>query len=247
MRRVLAAIVPDATRQHMKADISELIETFPDVRIAFVVAKGLTVKAERSQRQADAIRQVEQVLNIAYQRDAVGQIPAIGAWRDAYKAFGIKKTSYRCSVERLLRGLLGDRPLPAVNSLVDVYNRISVKYLFPVGADDLADTFGDISFRFATGEESFIPLGSRENDSPKSGEVIYADQQKVLCRRWNWYQDARSPVSLESRDVVLTVQSLGIGDLDAAVQELCHDITLECGGEVSSVVADAENPTVTLF
>ena len=30
-------------------------------------------------------------------------IPGVAAWRSAYRAFGIKKTSYRSSVERLVK------------------------------------------------------------------------------------------------------------------------------------------------
>ena len=34
--------------------------------------------------------------------------------------------------------------------------------------------------------------GEDPNDPPKPGEVVYADAAKVLCRRWNWRQDART-------------------------------------------------------
>ena len=34
--------------------------------------------------------------------------------------------------------------------------------------------------------------GEDPNDPPKEGEVVYADARHVLCRRWNWRQDART-------------------------------------------------------
>ena len=47
--------------------------------------------------------------------------------------------------------------------------------------------------------------GEDPNDPPKVGEVVYADARHVLCRRWNWRQDARSAVSTQTRRVALTV------------------------------------------
>ena len=57
--------------------------------------------------------------------------------------------------------------------------------------------------------------GEDPDDPPKPGEVVYADAAKVLCRRWNWRQDARSAVTPATRRVVLTAQSNGAGDVGA--------------------------------
>ena len=58
--------------------------------------------------------------------------------------------------------------------------------------------------------------GEDPNDPPKEGEVVYADARHVLCRRWNWRQDARTAVTPETRRVALTAQSNGSGDVEAA-------------------------------
>ena len=60
--------------------------------------------------------------------------------------------------------------------------------------------------------------GEDPNDPPKAGEVVYADARHVLCRRWNWRQDARSAVSTRTRRAALTVQSNGFGDVEAAAR-----------------------------
>jgi len=41
----------------------------------------------------------------------------------------------------------------------------------------------------------------------------------VLCRRWNWRQDARTLVTPQTRRIVLTAQSNGSGDVEAAAAE----------------------------
>ena len=115
--------------------------------------------------------------------------------------------------------LAGDA-LPRVNALVDLYNAASIELAFAWAATISTssraiwnsatpapgDTFFDMSA--ADGED---PL-----DPPKDGEVVYADAKQVLCRRWNWRQDARTLVTPKTRRIVLTAQSNGYGDVEAA-------------------------------
>ena len=232
----------------MKGDISDISGRFPEVRIAFVVARQLEVVAARSEALDTAISDVQSGLRAAHSLEDVGRMSGIAAWRTIYRAFGIKKTSYRSSVERLVRNALRDRDLPRINSLVDCYNMISLKHVLPAGADDLSKIAGDIAFRTAIGDESFIPLGSEDmaEDPPKPGEVVYADREKVLCRRWNWYQDARSPVVIGSDAAIITVQCTGAGDLEGAVSDLTEALRGECAGAVDTVIADADAPVVDL-
>jgi DNA/RNA-binding domain of Phe-tRNA-synthetase-like protein len=232
----------------MRADISGIVETFPQTRIAFLVARDLDIKRERSPALDAAIDFAQRSAVAQHDLEKVGQIPEIQVWRKAYKGFGIKSTSYRSSVERLLRNVLRERGLARINGFVDAYNLISLKFLLPAGADDLAFVVGDIAFRVARDGDSFIPLGAEPpaEDPPKPGEVVYADESKVLCRRWNWYQDARSAVTPASRQVVLTLQAGDVGALDEAAREACQLIMSECGGEADFIVADAGNPQVEL-
>ncbi|WP_416897401.1 MAG: B3/4 domain-containing protein [Minwuia sp.] len=230
----------------MKASIADIVEQFPDTRIAFLVADDLDVSESRPEGLSDAVAEAEAACRSAYTREAVGQIPGVAVWREAYKGFGVKKTSYRSSVERLLRNVLADKPLATINALVDCYNRVSVKHVMPAGADDLALVSGDICFRIARDNDSFIPLGETDENPPKQDEVVYADGAKVLCRRWNWYQDARSAVTASTKRAVLTIQAQGEGDIHAAVADLTRDIETFCGGRVVAAVTDRYTPTVEL-
>ncbi len=180
----------------------------------------------------------------------LSQIPGIAAWRAAYKAFGIKRTSYRSSVERLVKNALAGRTLPAINGFVDAYNAVSLAHELCLGADDLDKVAGDLEFRVARPGDSFVDMSADENedpnDPPKDGEIVYADAGKVLCRRWNWRQDARSIITPATRRAVVTVQANGWGDLDAAVADLVDLIARFSGGRTAVAVADARSPTVAL-
>ena len=135
--------------------------------------------------------------------------------------------------------MLAGGALPGVNAFVDAYNAVSLAALLPAGADDLDCVRGDLAFRFARAGDSFQDMAAAEGggepalDPPKPGEVVYADAEKVLCRRWNWRQDARSLIRRETARAVVTIQSNGVGDPEAAARTLAALVAEHCGGAVS--------------
>lgn len=199
----------------MKIDIAEILPAFADFRVAVVVATGLGIPAARPDGLAAEIAAREPEARVRWAGRELAEIAEIAAWRQAYKAFGIKRNSYRCSVERIVKNVLAGRALPEINGFVDAYNAVSLTHGFPLGADDLDKLTGDIAFRYAREGDSFVDMaGSDEGedgvggglveDPPKPGEVVFADGAHVLCRRWNWRQDARSLVSADTRRALLT-------------------------------------------
>jgi DNA/RNA-binding domain of Phe-tRNA-synthetase-like protein len=79
--------------------------------------------------------------------------------------------------------------------------------------------------------------------------VVYADAVKCLCRRWNWYQDARSAIRPTTRRAVLTIQSNcpeTAGQAEAAAEELSLRLVEACGGRAVWRIADAAMPEATL-
>lgn len=230
--------------------IADISDRFPDFRVAAVVAEDLAIPAERPPELGALIAEREAATRARWGGTELSAIPGVAAWRTAYRAFGIKRTSYRSSVERLVKNALAERPLPAINGFVDAYNAISLTHVLCLGADDLDHVAGDLAFRVARPDDSFIDMGAEDgedpNDPPKEGEVVYADAEKVLCRRWNWRQDARSIITPATRRAVVTVQSNGSGDLDAAVADLVDFIGRFCGGRSTVAVADAAKPVVQL-
>jgi DNA/RNA-binding domain of Phe-tRNA-synthetase-like protein len=229
-------------------DIAELLPGFPGFRVALLLAEGLAIPAERSAAVAATVAAAEREAAAALAGHELAELPELAAWRAAYKAFGVKKTSYRCSVERLLKAVARGEGLPRVNTLVDLYNAVSVGHRLPVGADDLAAVMPPLAFRFARPGDSFVALGdpAAAEDPPKPGEVVYADLRKCLCRRWNWYQDARSAIRPETRSAVLTLQGLGPSAerVEAATAELAALLEVHCGARCAWAVAEAARPRV---
>ncbi len=225
--------------------IEDLTERFPDFRVAFIIAEPLTV-APRGPRLAKDIAAAEDACRRRWGGMELAAIPEVAAWRAAYKGFGIKRTSYRSSAERLVKRVLAGQPLPEINALVDLYNMVSLETGLCLGCDDLDKTSGDLTFRFARPGDSFVDMGGEAgedpNDPPKEGEVVYADGRHVLCRRWNWRQDARTASSQETRRAVLTAQSNGVGDVEVAAARLAALIGRECGARCRIEALDRRRP-----
>jgi DNA/RNA-binding domain of Phe-tRNA-synthetase-like protein len=226
--------------------IEALTERFPQFRVAFVVAEPLAIAPGRSARLAAEIAAAQEECGRRWRGMELSAIPEVAAWRSAYKGFGIKRTSYRSSVERLIKRVLAGDTLPRINALVDLYNMASLETGLCLGCDDLDKTSGGFAFRFAKSDDSFIDMGAEAgddpNDPPKDGEVVYADDRHVLCRRWNWRQDARTASSLATRRAILTAQSNGAGDVEAAAARLGELIGRECGAACRVAILDRHRP-----
>ena len=149
-----------------------------------------------------------------------------------------------------MKNALAGRQLAAINPFVDTYNAVSLRHVLPAGADDLDRIAGNVRFRYAHPDDLFhdmAPAGGKPSiQAPKPGEVVYADAEKILCRRWNWRQDARSLVGPATRNAIVTLQCNGVGDLGAAVADLADALARYTGADVTSVIADKASPVVAL-
>jgi DNA/RNA-binding domain of Phe-tRNA-synthetase-like protein len=225
----------------LQISISDIAETFPDYKVAVVVAEDLVIAAERPAGLDALIAAREAAARAQWSGTELSAIPGVAAWRAAYKAFGIKQTRYRSSVERLVKNVLAGRELARVNAFVDLYNAVSLGAVLPLGADDLDRVTPPLAFRYARAGDSFVDMAEEgeQPEAPKPGEVVYADAAHVLCRRWNWRQDGRTLITPATRRAVVTVQQNGAGDVAGAAADLIDLIGQFCGGRTRFTILDA--------
>jgi DNA/RNA-binding domain of Phe-tRNA-synthetase-like protein len=234
----------------ISVSISDIADAFPDFRVGVVVAENLAIFPDRPEGLDALIRERESAARAQLSGTELARVPGVAAWRAAYRAFGVKQTRYRSSVERLLKNVLAGRDLPRVNTFVDLYNAVSLAHVLPLGADDLDQVTPSLAFRYARDGDSFVDMTAGSDDgetgdgqpapeAPKAGEVVYADATKILCRRWNWRQDARSLIAPQTTRAVVTVQANGWGDVEAASEDLAALIARYCGGTTRIAVLHA--------
>jgi DNA/RNA-binding domain of Phe-tRNA-synthetase-like protein len=208
-----------------------IFDRFPQSMTGVIFAHGLNNSVIVP---VEDLRPVEDLVRAAFAGlEAPSRHPNILSWRQAFKAFECDPQKYRCSAEALARQVLKGNSIWGINPLVDIYNFISLKYIVPVGGENLSAIVGDVQLTFATGTEEFIRLGSTENDPPEPGEVIYKDDTGVLCRRWNWREAERTKLIPQTTDAIIVLDAMppmAYADVERATQELAELIKHYCGG-----------------
>ena len=180
----------------------------PDYVALLVAADGLP--GGPSDEQSDGwLRDAEAAARARLATGAPEDRPHVASWRDAYRAFGAKPQRTRNSLEALLRRVPDG--LPRINRLTDLYNAVSVVHEVPVGGEDLDRYVGAARLVRATGAEPFETTAEGQPlvEHPEPGEVAWADDAGVTCRRWNWRQCTRTQLTPATTRALFIVDALG--------------------------------------
>ncbi len=229
---------------------SDVIRTFPDAQIRFVVATGLR-NDEPWEESEDRLRRLEEAVADRQWQPYDEDSPAIASWHDAYRLFGTNPRRSRPSVDALSRRLRKSGTLPRINSAVDTYNYISVKYGTPAGAFDASGLHGPVRIRFAQAGDTFTPLGSPTSiEELNSREVVYAHEDTVLTRHWNYRDCDQTKVTVTSENVVFIIERISAEAMPtrsiASAQEELAELVQRHAEDVTLAVVEAETPVTDL-
>lgn len=228
---------------------SAVFDKFPGFCRGVVVASGLTNAPAPAELTA-SLREAEATLPSILDIDTILENPKISSWREAYRSIGIKPTEFRPSVEALARRVLRGEPLPSISTLVDIGTLVTIRHLLPTGAHAIDHLTGDIDLRFASGHETFVPFGSDQVEHPLPGEIIFAEGNTVLTRRWTWRQANHSLVVPETTAVEVNVDGLPpftLQEVEAICVEVGDLLAKYCGGTVWYEVLRKEHPVMELM
>lgn len=221
----------------------EVFAKFPNYIRGVVIARGVDNHGEKPR----LIEMLSELVARATQDESLQAIkahPRIANWRQAYTDFGTNPNKFYCSIESLGRRARRGDQLPYINTLVALFNYFSLKHMVPSGGDDLKLADGDLRLTLAKGDESFTPLNSDAVEYAPEGEVIYVDNSRVMCRRWNWRQGDHTKLMPDTADVAINVDCLppvAKGEAGAITEELAGLVREFCGGEVKHLLLDAAN------
>jgi len=226
----------------------EVLSKFPDYVRGVVIARGVDNSGEK-QQLVELLRKVVQEATKDESLQDIKNHPRIAPWRQAYAEFGTNPNKFYCSIESLGRRARRGDQLPYINTLVALFNYFSIKHMVPSGGDDLDSVDGDLRLTLAKGDEPFTPLGSEVIEHPPPGEVIYFDNSKVMCRRWNWRQGDQTKLNPATGNVAINVDCLPPVSKDEAralTSELADLVREFCGGEVKYFLLDAAQNEVEI-
>ncbi len=232
----------------MEYNISDIIEKYPEINIGILIGKNIDNTKnidELDEMQREAIKHAQKQIG----DQTISKHPHIASWRNIYRSFGTKPGDYRPSAEALIRRSIKNGKLPRINNVVDLYNLVSVKYIIPMGGFDLDKVDGDIHLRFSEGSEDFTPLGQSEKEHTYQGEIVYADNSRILTRRWNYRDADQTKITPTTKNLVMFLDAspeIPTKKVQEALEDLHKLMEKYCGGKISIDTANKENLKIEL-
>ena len=208
-------------------------ELFPNAKIGIITCNGIDNTIKDENQYKDMLSQGEKEALNHLPNEEFSSNEVIKVWRDAFKKFKTKKGA-RSSIEALLKRVSTGKGLGTINPLVDIYNSISLKYAMPCGGEDMDKFIGDIRLTKATGDESFITLGSDKSEPPYEGEIVYKDDEGAICRCWNWRESVRTMLTEDTKNAFLCIELVDENrekEFENALKELSQLVEENLGGK----------------
>ena len=133
----------------------------------------------------------------------------IAGWYLMYRTWGVNPRRMRPSVDALSRRFAKSGQVPRINPVVDLYNIASLRYGLPGGGFDMDRIDGDIHVRFATSDDTFVPIGGRESapEVLEPREPVYSDEWSVLTRSLNHRDAEKTKIGPDSTSILLILEA----------------------------------------
>jgi DNA/RNA-binding domain of Phe-tRNA-synthetase-like protein len=209
------------------------------LRAGAVVFRDVRIPLASPELRADIAGEVEAVRAAFASPAEVRSCAEVAAFHALHRRVGVNPRKEQSSVERLLTLALKRGDIPAINSLVDAYNLVSLRSRCSLGAHDL-DAIGlPVSLRLLTGRESFTPLGESSPVAVVPGEYGYVDARERLLCRLDVRQANFSKVTENTRNVLLIIEGTAEHAPDVlrrAFEETIELVRCYCGGMAEVVV-----------
>jgi len=207
----------------MQISISkEVVAQFPNLKV--LVHTIDNVKVEKYNAELENFKmQVYQRVRENYTLESLKDVPAFRAYRDFFWKIGVDPTKTRPAAEALIRRILGGKPIPQINTLVDAYNLASIDTEIALAVFDMAKLRGNLEMRFATSDESFLGIGMEKPMALNGGEVVVSDEERLIAVYP--YRDAdHSKITENSKHALLLV--CGVPGLDEQILAVAGKVAL---------------------
>lgn len=224
----------------------EIFVQFPDFKRGIIVVKDIENALGNKRIKKPLNKEIEKRM-----KEDLIEHPFVKAWDEAHLKFGSNPNKFPPSIKSLLKRIKKGGGFPFINSVVALFNYISIKYLIPCGGDDVGKIEGNLHLGFAKGNEWFVALGSEEKENPQLGEVIYFDDKtlKVMCRRWNWRNGDFSKITENTKRMVINIDGIGAvpqSIIEEARDELAKLLIERCKAELTTDLLNRNNREIEI-
>lgn len=173
------------------------------------------------------------------------------AWREIYRSFGVNPKKKKPTAESLLARTIRSNYIPHISPAVDAYLCAETMHCLPIGGYDLEHISGDIVLRFSTGSEDFMGVGSESAEITNEGEVVYADNDRILTRCWNYRDCDFSKIDIGTTTLALFSEAPFVEITDEEVRETVEQISTNlqkfCGAHCTVSFLSSDENEIAIY
>lgn len=212
---------------------------WPSLHVGFAIIKGVNIKKSDNKLEEEKLALLEKYAELT--TEEIGTFTEIQSYRKMYKDMGLDWHSRRPSPEALLRRIAQKKPLYQVNTCVDAYNLIVMKYHISAGAFDLDRMELPSILRLGKEGDEILLLGDKEVSHVKASEIVYADGKGPYNLDFNYRDSQRTAVTENTKNILINIDGVHMitrRQVERSLQEVIKMIEKYCGGtlEVAGIV-----------
>lgn len=225
----------------------EVFKKFGSLNVGIVIIKGMDNQRNGSGVIPKMIEEISMFCRDKYVLNGFSKDKYLTNWKNAYGK-GKKMPKYHTAVENLLHDVLLGKEVPHRNNLVDLYRYFMLKYMIPIGGDDLDKVNGDIKLKLAEGWEVLRPE-HQTIEHPEPQEIIYTDNKQVLARRWSWHESRYTKITHNTKNAVIYFDALRpftYQALESIMKEFIDLVKTFNGGKVRYKILNLVNTSARI-
>ncbi|MBI5448847.1 lysine--tRNA ligase [Candidatus Gottesmanbacteria bacterium] len=208
-------------------------KAFPEVSIGIALIRGAHITKTHPDLEKEKHEFLSSLQGVT--TEILGTYSELISYRKLYRVMGIDWHSRRPSPEALLRRIALGKGLYTVNTCVDAYNLVVMKYRVSVGAFDYDNVKFPTVLRYAGEGDEILLLGDKEPTKYTAKELAYYDQNGGYNIDFNYRDAQRTMVTENTKNIWINVDGVyGITptQVERSLQESIAMITKYCGGTV---------------
>jgi DNA/RNA-binding domain of Phe-tRNA-synthetase-like protein len=215
----------------------KVFETLPELCFGVVIARDVKNNAGNAAINI-LLEEATESTRIKFAPVKPKEHPDMAPYREAFQKMGINPNKFPSSIEALTTRIAKGGNLPDINPAVNLVNAISLKYVLPMGAQDLDTTDGNIEVRFSKVGDKFTPFGENEPELLEAGELVYAAGNSIKTRKWIWRQSDLGKVTNASKNIFFPID--GFADYN-------KNVVLAAREDLSATLKELLGSTVTSY
>ena len=210
-------------------------DKYSSVILGVAVLEDINVAKQHPGLEAEKQALVTQLEKMSI--DELNNSPEIQSYRRLYREMGVDWGKRKSSPVALVRRVIKGQGLYTINTCVDSYNQVVMKYRVSAGAFDLDQMKFPATLDIAKGGEKAVYIGDKEPTEIRAGEICYFDKIGPYNLDFNYRDSVRTAVTESTKNIIINVD--GIYDItreqvERTLKEVIDTIIKYCGGRLKT-------------